>query len=284
MRSACSSTASSDTTCAKSSPTFAPARKLRPRPADIKSSSAPPSSWRPPRRKLGQAGGISRIRSSEGALAHYSASVGVDFSRYGPDEPIRFVKTNAVRSNLEAITIRSRDNEWTLRKLLKMMVLGSRQSPIVGSPTRVADEMQAWVEEADVDGFNLSRTVVPECVEDFVTLVVPELQTRGLMKQGYAHGTLRKAVRAGTCPPAGQPPGSPPSALIIRSTCDLLHSIGAFRRANSWCRLGAAPTPAPPWLGPWPRSTRKPSLWRPGRPRRPGRLFSGHAPDRCPKS
>ena len=30
--------------------------------------------------------------SSEGALAHYSASVGVDFSRYGPDEPIRFVK------------------------------------------------------------------------------------------------------------------------------------------------------------------------------------------------
>ncbi len=56
--------------------------------------------------------------SSEGALAHYSASVGVDFSRYGPDEPIRFVKTNALRSNLEAITIRSRDTEWTPRKLL----------------------------------------------------------------------------------------------------------------------------------------------------------------------
>src|SRR5262249_3921667 len=66
--------------------------------------------------------------SSEGALAHYSASVGVDFSRYGPDEPIRFVKTNALRSNLEAITIRSRDTEWTPRKLLQMMVLGSRQA------------------------------------------------------------------------------------------------------------------------------------------------------------
>ncbi|HUD58919.1 MAG TPA: LLM class flavin-dependent oxidoreductase [Acetobacteraceae bacterium] len=132
--------------------------------------------------------------SSEGALAHYSASVGVDFSQYGPDEPIRFVKTNAVSSNLEAITTRSSDTEWTPRKLLEMMVLGSRQSPIVGSPTRVADEMQAWVEEADVDGFNLSRTVVPECVEDFVTLVVPELQTRGLMKQGYAHGTLRQKL------------------------------------------------------------------------------------------
>ena len=132
--------------------------------------------------------------SSEGALAHYSASVGVDFSRYGPDEPIRFVQTNAVTSNLEAITTKSRDTEWTLRKLLQMMVLGSRQAPIVGSPTRVADELQAWVAEADVDGFNLSRTVIPECVEDFVALVVPELQSRGVVQHGYAPGTLRQKL------------------------------------------------------------------------------------------
>jgi long-chain alkane monooxygenase len=132
--------------------------------------------------------------SSEGALAHYSATVGVDFSRYGPDEPIRFVKTNAMASGLEAITVRSRDTEWTPRKLLEMMVLGSRQAPIVGSPHRVADELQTWVDEADVDGFNLSRTVVPECVEDFIALVVPELQSRGVMKQDYASGTLRQKL------------------------------------------------------------------------------------------
>ncbi len=132
--------------------------------------------------------------SSEGALAHYSASVGIDFSRYGPDEPIRFVKTNALRSNLEAITIKSRGTEWTLRKLMQMMVLGSRQAPIVGSPTSVADQLQAWVDEADVDGFNLSRTVVPECVEDFVEFVVPELQTRGVMKRAYEPGTLRQKL------------------------------------------------------------------------------------------
>jgi FMN-dependent oxidoreductase (nitrilotriacetate monooxygenase family) len=132
--------------------------------------------------------------SSEGALAHYSASVGLDLSRYGPDEPIRFVPTNALRSNLEAITVRSGGTEWTLRKLLNMMVLGSRQAPIVGSPSRVADELLAWVDEADVDGFNLSRTVIPECVEDFVTLVVPELQIRGVMKRDYAPGTLRQKL------------------------------------------------------------------------------------------
>jgi FMN-dependent oxidoreductase (nitrilotriacetate monooxygenase family) len=144
--------------------------------------------------------------SSEGALAHYSASVGVDFSRYGPDEPIRFVSTNAMRSNLEAITVRSRDTEWTPRKLLAMMVLGSRQAPIVGSPSRVADELQAWVDEADVDGFNLSRTVIPECVEDFVALVVPELQMRGAMKQAYAAGTLRQKLFGGSARlPASHP-------------------------------------------------------------------------------
>ena len=150
--------------------------------------------------------------SSEGALAHYSASVGVDFSRYGPDEPIRFVKTNALRSNLEAITVRSRDTEWTPRKLLQMMVLGSRQAPIVGSPSRVADQLQAWVDEADVDGFNLSRTVIPECVEDFVALVVPELQTRGVMKQAYAPGTLRQKLFGG----AARLPASHPAARYRR--------------------------------------------------------------------
>jgi len=146
--------------------------------------------------------------NTEGALAHYSASVGVDFSRYGPDEPIRFVKTNALRSNLEAITVRSRDTEWTPRKLMQMMVLGSRQSPIVGSASRVADELQAWVDEADVDGFNLSRTVIPECVEDFVALVVPELQSRGVMQQAYAPGTLREKLTGG----AARLPASHPAA------------------------------------------------------------------------
>ncbi len=145
--------------------------------------------------------------SSEGALAHYSSSVGVDFSRYGPDEPIRFVNTNALRSNLEAITVRS-GTEWTLRKLMQMMVLGSRQAPIVGSPSQVADELLAWVSEADVDGFNLSRTVIPECVEDFVALVVPELQTRGVMKRAYAPGTLREKLFGG----AARLPASHPAA------------------------------------------------------------------------
>ena len=95
--------------------------------------------------------------------------------------------------------------EWTLRKLMHMMVLGSRQAPIVGSPSQVADQMQAWVSEADVDGFNLSRTVIPECVQDFIALVVPELQSRGMMKRPLrARHAAREAFGPGADPAAGE--------------------------------------------------------------------------------
>jgi FMN-dependent oxidoreductase (nitrilotriacetate monooxygenase family) len=132
--------------------------------------------------------------SVEGALAHFSASVGLDFAGYDPDEPISFVKTDANNSALEAITKRSPDKVWTVRGLREQMTLGSRNQPIVGNPSQVADQLAAWIEEADVDGFNLTRTVTPESVEAFVDLVVPELQNRGIYKTAYEEGPLRQKL------------------------------------------------------------------------------------------
>jgi len=74
------------------------------------------------------------------------------------------------------------------------MRLGGRFEPIVGSPSRVADELLRFADEAGIDGFNLVRTVTPECFEDFARLVVPELQARGRFKQRYAEGTLREKL------------------------------------------------------------------------------------------
>jgi alkanesulfonate monooxygenase SsuD/methylene tetrahydromethanopterin reductase-like flavin-dependent oxidoreductase (luciferase family) len=128
--------------------------------------------------------------SVEGALAQFSASTGMDFEKFEMDAPIQHQTSNANQSNVESITTRAAST-WTKRKLIDSFVLGSRQPPIVGSPATVADALQAWVTEADVDGFNLSRTVMPECVEDVVELLVPELQARGLYKTEYAPGTLR---------------------------------------------------------------------------------------------
>jgi len=134
-----------------------------------------------------------RHASVEGALAHASASLGIDFGRYGMDEPIDDARTQAIRSNVEAIA-RALGPGWTKRKLIDRFVLGSRQPPIVGSPAQVADELIAWVGEGDVDGFNLARTVVPECLEAFIELVVPILQERGAYKRDYAAGTYRQKL------------------------------------------------------------------------------------------
>lgn len=131
--------------------------------------------------------------SKRGALAHAAASLGVDFDRFGMDEPVDASSSQAVRSNLEAMATAFGPG-WTKRHLLDRFILGSRQLPIVGSPQEVADALMDWVAVADVDGFNLSRTVIPECLESFIDLVVPVLQERGVFKTAYAPGTYRQKL------------------------------------------------------------------------------------------
>ena len=78
--------------------------------------------------------------------------------------------------------------------LLEQMVLGSRQAPWVGSAESIADALIDWNESAGIDGFNLSRTVVPECIDDVVELLVPALQERGAYKTAYRDGTYREKL------------------------------------------------------------------------------------------
>ncbi|CDM63245.1 MULTISPECIES: LLM class flavin-dependent oxidoreductase [Rhizobium] len=150
-----------------------------------------------------------RHASVEACLAHYSASTGIDLSRYGLDDPIEQKSTNANQSALAAITREARE-PVTLRQIIDQMVLGSRMQPIVGSAEQVADRLGAWVLDAGVDGFNLARTVAPESLRDFVDLVVPVLQERGLFKADYAEGPLRQKLFGGS----GRLPSSHPAAAF----------------------------------------------------------------------
>jgi FMN-dependent oxidoreductase (nitrilotriacetate monooxygenase family) len=134
-----------------------------------------------------------RYASAEGALAHFSSTVGIDFSKYSLDEPLQYQKTDAMASMLEAFT-RDSSQVWTLRKIFGDKGLGARNPPLIGSAEEIADELQSWVDETGVDGFNISRVVTPESLEDFVDLVVPILQERGIYKRDYAEGTLREKL------------------------------------------------------------------------------------------
>ncbi len=131
--------------------------------------------------------------SGEAALVHAAASLGVDLAKFDLDEPVDASASQAITSNVAAIQ-RSQGPQWTKRKLLEQMVLGSRQSPLVGSASQVAEALIGWTERTGVDGFNLSRTVAPECFVDFGRLVVPELQARGAFKTSYREGALREKL------------------------------------------------------------------------------------------
>ncbi|WP_338800522.1 LLM class flavin-dependent oxidoreductase [Pseudomonas sp. RSB 5.4] len=128
--------------------------------------------------------------SAEAGVAHFSASTGIDFSQYEIDEPIQYVKSNAIQSATKNL----QNNDWTRRKLLEQHALGGRYITVVGSPEQVADELESWIAETGLDGFNLTRIVTPESYVDFIELVIPELQRRGSYKTAYDNGSLREKL------------------------------------------------------------------------------------------
>jgi len=130
----------------------------------------------------------------EGALALFSGWTGIDFSQYALDAPLRFIKNDAVQSLVEAFTIRDPSKIWTVKEIAEYVGIGGPGPVIIGSPRTVADQLQSWIDETDIDGFNLAYAVTPETFSDFVDLVVPELQRRGVYKTEYQEGTLREKL------------------------------------------------------------------------------------------
>jgi long-chain alkane monooxygenase len=130
----------------------------------------------------------------DGALALGSGWMGIDFGAYKLDEPLRHIKTNAVQSSVDAFSSADPGRVWTARELAEWIGIGGLGPVLVGGPQTVADLMQEWVEDTDVDGFNLAYAVTHETFEDIVEHLVPELQKRGAYKDDYANGTLREKL------------------------------------------------------------------------------------------
>ncbi|KAK2764386.1 hypothetical protein FQN54_009080 [Arachnomyces sp. PD_36] len=151
--------------------------------------------------------------SIEGALALFGGWTGIDLSKYGDDEELRNVESNAIRSAVEAWS-KATPNipKWTKHTVAKHITLGGLGATTVGTASQVADEFERWVEEADVDGFNIvcfkpfpssslptntgkqAYALKPGTFEDVAELLIPELQRRGLFWSDYAvpGGTYRE--------------------------------------------------------------------------------------------
>ena len=115
-----------------------------------------------------------------------------DLSAYPLDEPVPdgALGSQELRSVSAQLVERMRREKPTIRELyLRQGLTGSAR---IGTPAEVADAMQEWFEAQACDGFNITPATLPGGGEDFVDMVVPELQRRGLFRTEYEGSTLRE--------------------------------------------------------------------------------------------
>lgn len=129
--------------------------------------------------------------STEGAFALFGGWTGVDLSDYAPDQEIQYIENDSIRSTLKNFTKVNPHGKTTVEDLKYTIGIGGMGASIIGSAEQIADTMEQWVEEADVDGFNIAYALSPDTFKDFVELVVPILQERGLVQKEYEGSSLR---------------------------------------------------------------------------------------------
>ena len=132
--------------------------------------------------------------SYDGALTLVSGWSGVDFSQYQPTDQVEYIQTNAIQSMLDVYVNADPNRVWTIEEIANWNSVGGNGPVLVGSAETVADALQEWVTETDVDGFNLAYILAHQTFSDVVEFIVPELQKRGVYQTEYAQGTLREKL------------------------------------------------------------------------------------------
>ena len=90
------------------------------------------------------------------------------------------------------------DTDPTLKELLGYLAAGGGHLTLIGTPAEIVDQMEIWFNEGVADGFNLMPPSLPSSLEDFIIMIVPELQRRGLFKETYKGTTLREYLSLAT--------------------------------------------------------------------------------------
>ena len=106
--------------------------------------------------------------------------------RWYPEPP------KGVNSRAHVVVELARREKFTIRQLYEYLAGARGHWVVVGTPSTIADRMQEWFENEAADGFNVMPPVLPASLNDFVELVIPELQRRGLFRTAYEGRTLRE--------------------------------------------------------------------------------------------
>lgn len=140
---------------------------------------------------------LAQYGDREGALALFGGWSGYDLSKYSDDEDFRFVENAppAVRSMVNHWASTSPEGlTWNKKTISEHLIMGGNGAKLIGSAKTVADELERWIEVADVDGFNFSYATNPGTFDDIIEYLLPELRARDLFWEDYKvpAGTLRE--------------------------------------------------------------------------------------------
>jgi len=125
--------------------------------------------------------GLARLNQAFGDLSGYPVDGPVPLDKLGPAE---------LRSTSARLIERVERQQPTIRQLYQD-VAGMGGFCLIGTASHIADVMQDWFDGEACDGFNITPTHLPGGCEDFVELITPELQRRGLFRKEYEAKTLR---------------------------------------------------------------------------------------------
>ncbi|KRF28329.1 LLM class flavin-dependent oxidoreductase [Phycicoccus sp. Soil802] len=126
-------------------------------------------------------------------LAQLSAMLDHELTDADLDGPLPPVAagTEGNQSRKQLVLDLSAREGLTVRQLIERLAGGRGHRVFAGTATQVADQIQEWFEQGAADGFNVMPPTLPGGLDDFVDLVVPELQRRGLFRTEYTGQTLR---------------------------------------------------------------------------------------------
>lgn len=114
-----------------------------------------------------------------------------DFSQYDLDSALTDLTVPGSQGLFDLARRLSDKDSLTLRDVGKLYAQGVLLPQFVGTASQIADQIEEGFTGGEADGYILSAAQAPGTFVDFVELVVPELQRRGLFRTDYTGTTLR---------------------------------------------------------------------------------------------
>ena len=141
---------------------------------------------------------LQNLITEQDAVTAVAGFIGFDLSSYDPHGPLPenlpdvAGASNGMKSRVQLFMDTAKTENLSIVELGRKMLGARGHLQFVGTPEQLADLLELWFNEYACDGFNIMPPVLPVGLDDFVDLVIPVLQERGLFRKEYEGNTLRE--------------------------------------------------------------------------------------------